>query len=239
MMKTILAALATVLLVQSAFPEDAEARKKKKKDDPAPTDTVVEEEGTSQDEGAAEAAGEEPAGAEGESKSITERLEGDESEGSLRSSRRLEFDERLVKGQAAKSGAVYLFKRIPRRLPGLVPLRQSYRRRIVEPVLGARALKPATYSFEVVKEKKLKKREETLEEIKEAEAAAKENGVTTEPEKAPEKAKEARELRESKEAESKDAGESRGKSKSRSKRKKHKSKSKSKSSDATVKEITY
>ena len=58
----------------------------------------------------------------------------------------MEFDERLVKGQAAKSGAVYLFKRVPRRLPGLVPMRKSYRKRIVEPVLGARELKPATYS---------------------------------------------------------------------------------------------
>jgi hypothetical protein len=58
----------------------------------------------------------------------------------------MEFDERLVKGQAAKSGAVYLFKRVPRRLPGLVPMRKSYRRRIVEPVLGVRELKPATYS---------------------------------------------------------------------------------------------
>jgi hypothetical protein len=63
-------------------------------------------------------------------------------QGSLRRSGRVEFDERLVKGQAAKSGAVYLFKRVPRRLPGLVPMRRSYRRRIVEPVLGEREIKP-------------------------------------------------------------------------------------------------
>ena len=66
--------------------------------------------------------------------------------GSVRRSNRMEFDERLVKGQAAKSGAVYLFERAPRRLPGLVPMRRSYRKRIVEPVLGERVLKPAVYS---------------------------------------------------------------------------------------------
>jgi len=70
----------------------------------------------------------------------------DPADGSLRRSGRMEFDERLVKGQAAKSGAVYLFKRMPRRLPGLIPLRRSYRRRIVEPVLGLRPLKPAVFS---------------------------------------------------------------------------------------------
>ncbi|MBN2529306.1 MAG: hypothetical protein JXR76_23160 [Deltaproteobacteria bacterium] len=59
---------------------------------------------------------------------------------------RMEFDERLVKGQAAKSGAVYLFKRTPRRLPGLVPYRRSYRMRIVEPVLGKRELKAPVYT---------------------------------------------------------------------------------------------
>lgn len=65
---------------------------------------------------------------------------------SLQRSGRMEFDERLVKGQAAKSGAVYLFKRVPRRLPGLVPMRRSYRKRIVAPVLGDRELKPVVVS---------------------------------------------------------------------------------------------
>lgn len=67
-------------------------------------------------------------------------------QGALRRSGRMEFDERLVKGQAAKSGAVYLFKRVPRRLPDLVPLRTSYRKRIVEPVLGDRELKQGMIS---------------------------------------------------------------------------------------------
>lgn len=85
---------------------------------------------------------------EGSEKSINEQLNQDES-GGLRRPGRMEFDERLIKGQAAKSGAVYLFKRIPRHLPGLVPMRRSYRSRIVEPILGAVPLKPARYSFEV------------------------------------------------------------------------------------------
>jgi len=59
---------------------------------------------------------------------------------SLVRSNKMEFDERLVKGQAAKSGAVYLFKRVPRTLPELVAMRRSYRRRITEPLLGERAL---------------------------------------------------------------------------------------------------
>lgn len=62
--------------------------------------------------------------------------------GNVVRSGRMEFDARLVKGETAKSGAVYLFKREPRALPPLVPLRVSYRSRIVEPVLGARDLKP-------------------------------------------------------------------------------------------------
>ncbi|RMG16427.1 MAG: hypothetical protein D6729_10870 [Deltaproteobacteria bacterium] len=53
----------------------------------------------------------------------------------------MEFDARLVQGQTAQSGAVYLFNRAPRRLPPLVELRQSYLDRIVVPVLGKGALK--------------------------------------------------------------------------------------------------
>jgi len=82
--------------------------------------------------------GEEDAGEETDS--------GTEDGGSWRRSNRMEFDERLIKGQTASSGAVYLFKRVPRNLPGLVPLRRSYRSRIVEPVLGDRELQPAVHS---------------------------------------------------------------------------------------------
>lgn len=54
----------------------------------------------------------------------------------LRRSNRMEFDARLVKGQTAQSGAVYLFQRAPRRLPPLLKLKQSYLHLIVDPVLG-------------------------------------------------------------------------------------------------------
>jgi hypothetical protein len=96
------------------------------------------------------AEGGEDAATEGqpEGASLASQIKGDQ--GSVRRSGRMEFDERLVKGQAAKSGAVYLFKRVPRRLPGLVPMRRSYRKRIVEPVLGQRELKAAVYSEEPV-----------------------------------------------------------------------------------------
>ena len=70
----------------------------------------------------------------------------DQTQVPLRRSNRLEFDERLIKGQTASSGAVYLFTRTPRALPALVPLRRSYRKRIVEPVLGDRRLEPINTS---------------------------------------------------------------------------------------------
>ena len=54
----------------------------------------------------------------------------------LRRSNRMEFDARLIKGQTATSGAVYLFQRAPRHLPPLLSMRQSYLKQIVEPVLG-------------------------------------------------------------------------------------------------------
>lgn len=54
----------------------------------------------------------------------------------LRRSRVMEFDARLVQGQTAQSGAVYLFNRAPRKLPPLLKLKQSYLHLIVDPVLG-------------------------------------------------------------------------------------------------------
>lgn len=56
---------------------------------------------------------------------------------------RLEFDERVVKGSTA-AGSVYLFKRQPRSLPALVPVRRSWRTRIVEPVLLRKPAPPPT-----------------------------------------------------------------------------------------------
>ncbi len=52
----------------------------------------------------------------------------------LQRSNRVEFDARLVRGEKA-SGAVYLFHRAPRRLPGLVHTEPHYLDQIVLPVL--------------------------------------------------------------------------------------------------------
>jgi len=60
----------------------------------------------------------------------------------LQRSNRMELDARLVRGETARSGAVYLFQRAPRRLPPLVKLEQSYLDEIVVPVLGAGTLSP-------------------------------------------------------------------------------------------------
>ncbi|MCC6620669.1 MAG: hypothetical protein IT385_05415 [Deltaproteobacteria bacterium] len=56
----------------------------------------------------------------------------------LQRNNRMELDARLVRGETARSGAVYLFQRAPRRLPPLVDLEQSYLDEIVVPVLGPR-----------------------------------------------------------------------------------------------------
>ncbi|MBI2892030.1 MAG: hypothetical protein HYY06_00650 [Deltaproteobacteria bacterium] len=57
-------------------------------------------------------------------------------DGSMQRSDRLDFDERLIQGQTARSGAVYLFSRPPRDLPELVKLRKSFRPEISRTVLG-------------------------------------------------------------------------------------------------------
>lgn len=62
------------------------------------------------------------------------------SEPVLQRSNRMELDARVVRGETARSGAVYLFQRAPRRLPPLVGLEQSYLDEIVVPVLGPDAL---------------------------------------------------------------------------------------------------
>lgn len=69
-----------------------------------------------------------------ESVEDAEATEEIEEEGPLRSGR-LEFDDRVVKGERA-SGAVVLFDRAPRSLPPLVPVRAHFRTWMVDPVLG-------------------------------------------------------------------------------------------------------
>lgn len=55
---------------------------------------------------------------------------------SLRRPNHLDFGNLVVRGQNAQRGAVYLLKRSPRPLPGLVRLRTTYRDRITSSVLG-------------------------------------------------------------------------------------------------------
>ena len=68
--------------------------------------------------------------------------EGDQQEasaeggGTLRRGNRMEFDARLIRGETAGSGAVFLFQRAPRALPSMVPLRKSYLDGTVDEVLG-------------------------------------------------------------------------------------------------------
>jgi hypothetical protein len=70
------------------------------------------------------------------------RLEGPGKEGGaagggnpmLQRGQRLEFDGRLVQGQTARSGAVYLFERARSELRSMVRERQSYREEIVRTV---------------------------------------------------------------------------------------------------------
>lgn len=61
---------------------------------------------------------------------------GEEQGGSLQRSNRMEFDARLIRGETAGSGAVFLFQRAPRALPSMVPLRKSYLQGTVDEVLG-------------------------------------------------------------------------------------------------------
>jgi hypothetical protein len=97
-------------------------------------------EGVGAGEAAEGGAGEAAEGGEGQDSGGAPSGEISGEGGSLRRSGRMDFDERLVKGQGARSGAVYLFKRTPRKLPELVALRTTYRERILQPVLRERAL---------------------------------------------------------------------------------------------------
>lgn len=50
----------------------------------------------------------------------------------LRRGERVEFDGRLIEGQTAASGAIYLFERLPSELRSMVAERRSYRQEILE-----------------------------------------------------------------------------------------------------------
>ncbi len=172
----------SALLVLGAYPEASDARRNRQSSARAKSKKKANKKPDAETQ-----LDEDPYEAEGKAKSDEETVEPDSQEnieeterisksgsgeGSLRRSGRMEFDERLVKGQAAKSGAVYLFKRTPRRLPGLVPMRRSYRRRIVEPVLGERELKPALFSTEATSPLKADKKKSARQPTDQENAAA-------------------------------------------------------------------
>ena len=86
----------------------------------------------------------------------------------LRRSNRMEFDGRLIKGERA-AGAVYLFNRVPRKLPPLLKLERDELDRIVWPVLKRPADKPK--ASKIAADKGLRKAAET--KIKQGETKAK------------------------------------------------------------------
>lgn len=54
----------------------------------------------------------------------------------LQRGNRMEFDARLIRGETAGAGAVFLFQRAPRPLPSMVKTRTSYLSETVQDVLG-------------------------------------------------------------------------------------------------------
>jgi hypothetical protein len=78
--------------------------------------------------------------------------EGEAATGSLQRSNRMEFDARLIRGETAGSGAVFIFQRAPRKLPSMVPRRTSYLRDSVDETLGDRG----SVSFDASKAKAIK-----------------------------------------------------------------------------------
>jgi hypothetical protein len=78
--------------------------------------------------GPAGAAAPEDSGAGGQAKTKSEE------ERDLKRGERVEFDGRLIEGQTAASGAIYLFERLPSELRSMVRERQSYRREVLETV---------------------------------------------------------------------------------------------------------
>jgi hypothetical protein len=55
-----------------------------------------------------------------------------EEERELRRGERVEFDGRLIEGQTAAAGAIYLFERLPSELRSMIMERQSYRREVLQ-----------------------------------------------------------------------------------------------------------
>ena len=60
----------------------------------------------------------------------------EEPDAGLQRGGRMEFDGRLVRGETAGAGAVFLFERAPRALPSMVETRSSFLNDTVEQVFG-------------------------------------------------------------------------------------------------------
>lgn len=93
---------------------------------------------------------------EEEPEEVEEGEEGEEGEvqeeqtsSTLQRGNRMEFDARLIRGETAGSGAVFLFQRAPRALPSMVKTRTSYLSETVQDVLGDQG----TQEFEETKTK--------------------------------------------------------------------------------------
>lgn len=78
-------------------------------------------------------------------------------DGPLRRSNTIEFDARLVQGETATAGAVFLFQRAPRPLPPLVTIGPRTLQRIVWPVLGEKAADRAVQKFNAKKPGRIKR----------------------------------------------------------------------------------
>ena len=76
------------------------------------------------------------AGEDGDDEGDAEASEGEQTTSSLQRGGRMEFDTRLVRGERAGSGAVFLFQRPPRALPSMIDRRSSYLDGTVHQVFG-------------------------------------------------------------------------------------------------------
>lgn len=119
------------------------AKRRKGKKEPKQEEVKEAEVKEGEDEGAEASDGAEE-GKEAAAAATTEEGAQSQMSGGLRRGNRMEFDARLIRGETAGSGAVFLFQRAPRPLPSMVPLRTSYLHETVDQRLGQRYAKSLT-----------------------------------------------------------------------------------------------
>ena len=115
-------------------------KKHKSKKDRSEETPEVEEgaptEETDSDEGPPEDAEDVEVAPDDEGTSAAADNAGEPSGPTLQRGNRMEFDGRLIRGETAGAGAVFLFERAPRPLPSMVKRRRSYLGDTVDGVLG-------------------------------------------------------------------------------------------------------